>query len=257
MYDEVKSLRKLLELQKAELKCHYQKQLEDAVLAKLHEFQQQLNLAEKEMENDARAKENSIIDTYNKQITRIEEQHKLEIDVLEEKQKEEIKLYRLQLAQASERISLLESKVESFRRRRGQIATQLHSVMESQWRQALLILTNGNNASSLDTTRPDSVPTVASEYAAVPPLPVQTRARTHAHAGEYTRTHDKLFDGLSDTELQQYVKLLLTKPATLDGSGDSVTEPQRDTDEPTSDRHGKHDTDKVRRNLAAKPPWKA
>lgn len=255
--DEVKSLRKLLELQKAELKCHYQKQLEDAVLAKLHEFQQQLNLAEKEMENDARAKENSIIDTYNKQITRIEEQHKLEIDVLEEKQKEEIKLYRLQLAQASERISLLESKVESFRRRRGQIATQLHSVMESQWRQALLILTNGNNASSLDTTRPDSVPTVASEYAAVPPLPVQTRARTHAHAGEYTRTHDKLFDGLSDTELQQYVKLLLTKPATLDGSGDSVTEPQRDTDEPTSDRHGKHDTDKVRRNLAAKPPWKA
>lgn len=34
--------------------------------------------------------------------------HKLEVNVLEEKQREEIKLYRLQLAQASEKIELLE-----------------------------------------------------------------------------------------------------------------------------------------------------
>lgn len=71
---EVKNLRKHLELQKAELKSHYQKQLEDAVMAKLQEFQQQLDMAEKEMESDARSKEISIVDTYNKQISRIEEQ---------------------------------------------------------------------------------------------------------------------------------------------------------------------------------------
>lgn len=43
-------------------------------MAKLQEFQQQLDMAEKEMESDARSKEISIVDTYNKQISRIEEQ---------------------------------------------------------------------------------------------------------------------------------------------------------------------------------------
>lgn len=43
-------------------------------MAKLQEFQQQLDMAEKEMESDARSKEISIVDTYNKQISKIEEQ---------------------------------------------------------------------------------------------------------------------------------------------------------------------------------------
>lgn len=70
----MKALRKLLEVQKNDLKTHYQKQLEDAVLAKLQEFQQQLDVAEREMENDARGKEAAIVDSYAKQIARIEEQ---------------------------------------------------------------------------------------------------------------------------------------------------------------------------------------
>ena len=37
--------------------------------------------------------------------------HKLEVNVLEEKQREEIKLYRLQLAQASEKLGLLEVSI--------------------------------------------------------------------------------------------------------------------------------------------------
>ncbi|XP_075976197.1 uncharacterized protein LOC142976625 [Anticarsia gemmatalis] len=283
---ENKALRKHIELQKTELKCHYQKQLEDAVLAKLQEFQQQLDHAEREMQTDARSKENAIVDTFNKQIARIEEQHKLEVNVLEEKQKEEIKLYRLQLAQASEKIGLLESKLESYRRRRGQIASQLHGVMQAQWRQALLILTNGNhNVSSLDITRPDSVSTaMGAEYSKVPPLSMPERGLVRPDRPDRHDRHDrherpdrsdcdKLIDGLTDNELQQYVKLLLTKPPTLpnlDGSGDSVTEPHRDTEEPTSDRHDRHERherhdthdtqdrkDKIRRSLTGKPPWKA
>lgn len=74
MDNEILSLRKQLEQQKNELKCHYQRQLEEAVLAKLQEFQLQLDRAEKELENDARTKEHAIVDTYNKQIGRIEEQ---------------------------------------------------------------------------------------------------------------------------------------------------------------------------------------
>ncbi|XP_059058573.1 repetitive organellar protein [Achroia grisella] len=267
--DEVKMLRKHLELQKNELKVHYQKQLEDAVLAKLHEFQQQLDHAEREMENDARSKENAIVDTFSKQMTRIEEQHKLEVNVLEEKQREEVKLYRLQLAQASEKISLLESKLESHRRRRGQIATQLHGVMESQWRQALRILSCPQTTapSELDLTLPDPVMTPV-----VPDLPVSKASLTHSR-----RRGDALnFEGLSDNELRQYVKMLLTKPVNLDGSGDCSL-PQRDHDEPTSDRPDRNDRpdrtdrvdqldqfdrhdkkDKSRRSINnAKPPWKS
>ncbi|XP_060802369.1 uncharacterized protein LOC106139585 isoform X1 [Amyelois transitella] len=240
--NEVRSLNKLLELQKNELKLHYQKQLEDAVLAKLQEFQHQLDRAEKEMESDSRSKQNQIVDTCNKQITRIQEQHKLEVNVLEEKQREEIKLYRLQLAQASEKIGLLENKLDSYRRRRGQIASQLHGVMEAQWRQALLILTGGSpSAPGGDLSAADAASTPLPTDYAPPRLPA---ARDRFN-----------FEGLSDNELQQYVKMLLTKPPNLDGTADAL---RSSLEEPTSDRPDKKDKEKARRSLNnSKPPWKA
>ncbi|XP_014359561.2 probable DNA double-strand break repair Rad50 ATPase isoform X2 [Papilio machaon] len=70
---EVKSMHKQLEVQKNEVRGHYQRQLEAAVLAKLHDFQAQLHQAQQDMEEEARAKENTIVDTYNAQISRIEE----------------------------------------------------------------------------------------------------------------------------------------------------------------------------------------
>ena len=70
----MQTLRKHLELQKTELKGHYQKQLEDAVLCKLQEFQQQLDVAERDMQADARAKESALLDSYNKQLARIQDQ---------------------------------------------------------------------------------------------------------------------------------------------------------------------------------------
>nr|XP_021188726.2 cingulin isoform X1 [Helicoverpa armigera] len=259
---ELKTVRKHLELQKSELKCHYQKQLEDAVLGKLQEFQHQLDAAERDMEAEAKAKENILIDTYNKQISRIEEQHKLEVNVLEEKQREEIKLYRLQLAQASEKIGLLESKLESFRRRRGALAAQLHGVMQAQWKQALRLLTSSGT---------HSVSSPVPDYGKVPPLTLPDRGLVRSDGRTDVRpdgrSDDKFsFDGLTDTELQQYVKLLLTKPPNLDGSGEGLaTDLHRElSEEPTSDRASDrrdapdagdtHDKRDKRRN---KPPWKA
>ncbi|CAH0723501.1 unnamed protein product, partial [Brenthis ino] len=256
--NETKILKKHLELQKVELKNHYQQQLEDAVLGKLQEFQKQLELAERDMEMASRNKELHIVDTFNKQIVRIEEQHKLEVNVLEEKQKEEIKLYRLQLAQASEKIGLLESKLESYRRRRGEIASQLHGVMEAQWRQALRILTSGISGGAGATGATGSCATgatggrvletslVESEYSKPPPLSLPTEA---------LRSKELQFDQLNDHELQQYIKTLLAKPAHFDSTSPEMN-PKEVNEEPTSDRPERRE--RVRRALASeKPPWKA
>ncbi|XP_072949876.1 uncharacterized protein [Epargyreus clarus] len=260
---ETKTLRKHLELQKTELKSHYQRQLEDAVLGKLQEFQRQLDLAERDMEAQARSKEAAIVDTYNKQMVRIEEQHKLEVNVLEEKQKEEIKLYRLQLAQANEKIGLLESKLETYRRRRGQIASQLHGVMQAQWRQALLILTHGHPGlarpagSALDTGDGAATP-LGQDYAPpkIPPLtmpPFAEKGLLRTEDRKPSEYRDFNFEGLSDNELQQYVKLLLTKPANFNLEESDPR--QLDFEEPTSDRPDRNERrDRKRLN---KPPWKA
>ncbi|CAH2085185.1 unnamed protein product [Euphydryas editha] len=244
MDEEVKNLRKQLEVQKSELKSHYQQQLEEAVLGKLSEFQRQLDLAERDMDLAARNKESLIVDTFNKQIVRIEEQHKLEINVLEEKHKEEIKLYRLQLAQANEKLSLLESKLAGHRRRRAHVAAQLHGVMEAQWRQALRILTGAAPA-------PPAAP-------AAPAAPAHGRlTATMSTPPPAPPSPPSPPDALSDHELQHYVKMLLTKPASFPPEPPPASSDRSElNEEPTSDRAPAGD--RVRRSLSGgKPPWKA
>ncbi|CAK1541243.1 unnamed protein product [Leptosia nina] len=275
--NEAKSLHKHLELQKTELKNHYQQQLEEAVLGKLQEFQRQLDLAERDMESASRTKEHAIVDTYNKQIARIEEQHRLEVNVLEEKQREEIKLCRLQLAQATEKIGLLESKLENYRRRRGQIASQLHSIMEAQWRQALQILTNGQNSSYRPPSEFERTDTVCTPYPQeyvppkIPPLtmpPLEKLLRgSEQHAQAHTthpNSRDINFEELSDNELQQYVKMLLTKPPNLDLSDHNIGRDRQCSEQPTSDRVDKMERfdrmdkkDKTKPHNSNKPPWKS
>ncbi|XP_045520536.1 myosin-2-like [Pieris brassicae] len=262
--NETKSLRKHLELQKTELKNHYQQQLEEAVLGKLQEFQRQLEMAERDMDSAAKSKEHGIVDSFNKQIARIEEQHRLEINVLEEKQREEIKLCRLQLAQAHEKIGLLESKLDNYRRKRGELASQLHGVMEAQWRQALRILTLPTHRGELDRTDAMCTPH-PQEYVPpkIPPLTMPSEKLLRddrLHGLSYSR--DLNFEDLSDTELQHYVKMLLTKPPNF-----NTNEPSRDrqlNEPPTSDRANRSDLmekidrlDKKDRKHSNKPPWKS
>lgn len=66
--------------------------------------------------------------------------HRLEINLIEEKHKEEKRLYELQLAQALQRSSMLEMHLNSQRATKSQLAEQLHSVMQKQWQQALHII---------------------------------------------------------------------------------------------------------------------
>lgn len=66
--------------------------------------------------------------------------HHLEINLLEEKHKEEKRLSELQLAQALQRSSILEMHLNSQRATKSKLAEQLHSVMQKQWQQALHII---------------------------------------------------------------------------------------------------------------------
>lgn len=249
--NEVKTLRQHLELQKNELKCHYQKQLEDAVLAKLQEFQEQLDRAEREMENDARLKENNIVDSFNKQILRIEEQHKLEINVLEEKQREEIKLYRLQLAQAAEKLGLLESKVECQRRRRGETAARLHAALQAHWRHALRILAAPHHDLASTPLPQDVIPPLSMSSVTDRGLARQKDPPTRKHSDEFN------FEGLSEEELQHYIKMLLVKPPSAEEAPPPA--PPADEEQPTSDRPERLDRRdrSAKRCLGNKPPWKA
>ncbi|XP_041968716.1 restin homolog [Aricia agestis] len=302
--NEAKTLRKHLELQKTELKSHYQQQVEEAVLGKLQEFQHQLDLAQRDMDEAARVREAAVVDGYNKQIARIEEQHRLEVNVLEEKQREEIKLYRLQLAQASEKIALLESKVESWKKRRGEMAAQLHGVMQAQWTQALRILTRPQQHDTADSHATQHGKFAQhGQYAqhgntaqhgqfaqhgqyAQHGNSAQHGQSAHAQHGQYAHTaqnayaqarqlaqdnryldstHDTAATGAfpefelssalsvdrdSDTDLQRYIRQLLTKKPSF---SPLETSPEKaGVEEPTSDRNDR----RARRNTA-KPPWKA
>lgn len=71
--------------------------------------------------------------------------HRLEVQLIEEKHKEEVRLYELQFAHMKEQISLLQNKLESYNAKRVNIAQELHTVMETQWREALRIINNGKS----------------------------------------------------------------------------------------------------------------
>jgi hypothetical protein len=70
--------------------------------------------------------------------------HQLEMQLLEEKHAEEFQLYKLQLAQAVQQISQLEAKLQGYNSRKSEMVEKLHSVMETQWQEALRIVSGSS-----------------------------------------------------------------------------------------------------------------
>ena len=64
----------------------------------------------------------------------------MEINLLEEKHKEEKRLCEIQMAQAVQHSSMLEAQLNTQRATKTHLAEQLHSVMQKQWQQALHII---------------------------------------------------------------------------------------------------------------------
>ncbi|XP_011864517.1 PREDICTED: myosin-7 isoform X2 [Vollenhovia emeryi] len=142
--DETKSIVEQKEKIRAELQEVYQKQVDEVVKAKLQEFQMQLDNAESEFLEELKTRQQVIAECAARKIKDVIDKHRLEINLLEEKHKEEKRLCELQLAQALQRSSILEMQLNSQRATKSQLAEQLHSVMQKQWQQALHIISGSN-----------------------------------------------------------------------------------------------------------------
>ncbi|XP_014488261.1 PREDICTED: myosin-7-like isoform X3 [Dinoponera quadriceps] len=142
--DEIKSVAEQKEKIRAELQEVYQKQVDEVVKAKLQEFQTQLDTAESDFLEEMKTRQQVIAECAARKIKDVIDKHHLEINLLEEKHKEEKRLCELQLAQALQKSSMLETHLNSQRATKSQLAEQLHSVMQKQWQQALHIISGGN-----------------------------------------------------------------------------------------------------------------
>ncbi|KMQ96257.1 sporulation-specific protein 15-like isoform x1 protein [Lasius niger] len=142
--DETKSIVEQKEKIRAELQEVYQKQVDEVVKTKLQEFQMQLDTAESEFLEELKTRQQVIAECAARKIKDVIDKHRLEINLLEEKHKEEKRLCELQLAQALQRSSMLETHLNSQRTAKSQLAEQLHSVMQKQWQQALHIISGSN-----------------------------------------------------------------------------------------------------------------
>ncbi|XP_031844205.2 centriole duplication and spindle assembly protein centrobin [Nomia melanderi] len=142
--DETKSLAEQKEKIRLEMQEVYQKQVDEVVKVKLQEFQTQLDAAETEFLEELKTRQQVIAECAARKIKDVIDKHRLEINLVEEKHKEEIRLYELQLAQALQKSAILEAQLNSQRATKSQLAEQLHSVMQKQWQQALQIISGGN-----------------------------------------------------------------------------------------------------------------
>ncbi|XP_015606012.1 interaptin isoform X2 [Cephus cinctus] len=142
--EETKSVLEQQEKIRTELREVYQKQLDEVVKTKLQEFQAQLDTAESVFQSELETRQRAIAECAARKIKSVIDKHQLEINLLEEKHKEEKRLFEIQLAQAVQKTSILEGHLNTHRTTKTQLAEQLHSVMQKQWQQALHIISGSN-----------------------------------------------------------------------------------------------------------------
>uniref|UniRef100_A0A182JRZ6 Uncharacterized protein n=1 Tax=Anopheles christyi TaxID=43041 RepID=A0A182JRZ6_9DIPT len=154
LQEESKKLLKELELQRLTLKKYYQSQLEDVVSDKLKEFQKQLANVEEELKEESKNRERTLTERAKRQIELIDQKREQEIELLTERCNEQESLYRLQLANSAQRIHELEDELRTIRCGRADIAVQVHSIMENQWKQTRdLLMSTGKQISSNNHTQ--------------------------------------------------------------------------------------------------------
>ncbi|XP_070504497.1 uncharacterized protein MCAP_0864-like [Chironomus tepperi] len=146
--EKERKLVKELDVQRSAIKNYYQAQLESALEEKIKEFQEQLEKFQYEIRIDAEEREKATNERVMNQIEMIIQKNEEEIDLIKLKCSEEVDLYRIQLINATKTIESLETKLEEYQTRRQNIADNLHSIMESQWKKILDVLTCPSRPSS-------------------------------------------------------------------------------------------------------------
>lgn len=142
--EEIKRLVEQQDQIRAELREIYQNQVDDVVKVKLKEFQAHLDAAESSFKTELEVKQRAIAECAAGKIKTIIDKHQLEVNLLEEKHKEEKRLCELRLSQNMKKSSFLEAKLSAQQKAKSRIAEQLHSLMEKQWKQAVQIISSGN-----------------------------------------------------------------------------------------------------------------
>ncbi|XP_012283475.1 golgin subfamily A member 4 isoform X2 [Orussus abietinus] len=142
--EESKSLLEQQEKIRTELREVYQTQVDEVVKAKLQEFQAQLDAAEGAFQVELETRQRAIAECAARKIKSVIDKHNLEINLLEEKHKEEKRLCEIQLAQSMQQSSMLEAQLNTQKATKSRVVEQLHSVMQKQWQQALQIISGGN-----------------------------------------------------------------------------------------------------------------
>ncbi|XP_014602433.1 PREDICTED: uncharacterized protein PFB0765w isoform X1 [Polistes canadensis] len=213
----------------SELQEVYQKKLDEVVKSKLQEFQTQLDSAELEFVEELKSRQQVIAECAASKIKEIINKHQLEINLLEEKHKEEKRLCELQLAQATQKSSLLEMHLNSQRTNKSQLAEQLHSVMQKQWQQALHIISGGNieNLSPLERITAEKffeskMPSetmsncqikLSQEPSMIPATTSSSSSRMQTFQNEHNRNENLIDTPLSNKmdskeDLRKYIKLI-------------------------------------------------
>lgn len=150
LQEELAKSKKQTETNKVELRNFYQGQVELLVQTKLKEFQCQLDDTENKFKEEIKKREMAIAKSAATHIQQISEKYSLEIELIEKKHKEETKLYQIQIMQQKQLVESLQNKLDQFQEKRIEIAKQLQKIMESQWNEALKIITSGRSIRSMD-----------------------------------------------------------------------------------------------------------
>ncbi|XP_060526547.1 CAP-Gly domain-containing linker protein 1 isoform X2 [Cylas formicarius] len=204
-----------LESTKLELRNYYQGQLEIIVENKRKEMQTQLDKERQMTVEEFKKKEVSIARTAANHIKEISEKCALEIKLLEEKHQEEVRLYQLQIVQLRKELEHLQTKLAHLPEKRAQIAKQLQKVMESQFNEAIKMMSS-SPASFTELPNGDSIlnDTLGNHLRYDPNRNRRQEKDTIDGMSDFDETPVSSRGGepkQSESEIQKYINMLLNR----------------------------------------------
>ncbi|XP_066146907.1 uncharacterized protein [Euwallacea fornicatus] len=201
-----------LENMKVELRNFYQGQLELIVENKRKEMQNQLDQENQNNLEEIKRKELSMAKTAANHIKEISEKCALETRLLEQKHQEEIRLYQMRMSQKDKELEYLQSKLAHLPEKRAEIAKQLQKVMESQWNEALKMISCSSSPLSNEQSVPPTTTLPSKQFPILASNNEQLKKENIQNAGEYNETPiSSRVAKQGESEIQKYINMLLNR----------------------------------------------